>query len=62
MRLKSLIRSAGHPAISLPAGLSSGGMPLSVQLVARRHEEATLFRVAAAFERMVGRLTPSEAA
>jgi Asp-tRNA(Asn)/Glu-tRNA(Gln) amidotransferase A subunit family amidase len=37
-------------------------MPLSVQLVARRHEEATLFRVAAAFERMVGRFTPSEAA
>jgi aspartyl-tRNA(Asn)/glutamyl-tRNA(Gln) amidotransferase subunit A len=53
---------SGHPAISLPAGLSSGGMPLSVQLVARRHEEATLFRVAAAFERMVGRFTPSEAA
>jgi aspartyl-tRNA(Asn)/glutamyl-tRNA(Gln) amidotransferase subunit A len=52
---------SGHPAISLPTGLSRSGMPLSAQLVGRRGDEATLLRVAAEFERMVGTFTPSGA-
>lgn len=44
----------GHPALAMMSGLSSAGMPLSVQLAARRHDEATLFRVAAVWEREMG--------
>jgi aspartyl-tRNA(Asn)/glutamyl-tRNA(Gln) amidotransferase subunit A len=41
----------GHPALAMMCGLSSGGMPLSVQLVGRFHGEKSLLRVAAAYER-----------
>jgi Asp-tRNA(Asn)/Glu-tRNA(Gln) amidotransferase A subunit family amidase len=40
----------GQPAIVLPLGQSSDGLPLSVQLVARYGDEATLFRLAAQIE------------
>ncbi len=36
----------GWPAISIPAGFSSEGLPLAVQLVARPWEETNLLRVA----------------
>ena len=39
----------GHPAISVPCGLA-GGLPLGLQIVGRRSDEATVCRVAAAFE------------
>ena len=38
----------GHPALAMMAGLSSGGLPLSVQFVGRYFDEATVLRVAAA--------------
>jgi len=41
----------GHPALALMGGLSRTGLPLPVQLVGRAYDEATLLRVAAAFER-----------
>jgi aspartyl-tRNA(Asn)/glutamyl-tRNA(Gln) amidotransferase subunit A len=44
----------GHPALAMMAGLSSGGMPLSVQFVARNFDEAMLFRVARAWEQASG--------
>ena len=40
----------GHPAIGLMTGLSSGGLPLSMQLVGTTFDETTLLRVAAAYE------------
>ncbi len=40
----------GHPAASLPAGIADDGMPTSIQLVARRGEEATLFGLSAQVE------------
>jgi amidase len=40
----------GQPAASVPAGMSSGGLPLAVQLVGRRGEEATLLALAAQLE------------
>ena len=40
----------GHPAISLPCGMEDG-RPIGVMLVGRMHEEATIYRAAAAFER-----------
>jgi len=41
----------GHPAITLMSGLSSAGLPLSLQLVARNHAEALLLRAAHGYER-----------
>ncbi len=41
----------GHPALAMMAGLSSGGLPLSVQFVGRAFEDATVLRVAGAYER-----------
>src|SRR5262245_18528168 len=40
----------GHPAITLPCGLHSDGLPMAIQLVGRRCEDARLLRVAAVFE------------
>ena len=49
----------GFPEITLPSGLSEGGMPLGAQLVAGHFEEARLLAVAAWCEEMMGvRLTP----
>jgi aspartyl-tRNA(Asn)/glutamyl-tRNA(Gln) amidotransferase subunit A len=41
----------GHPAISMMTGQSTGGLPLSMQLVGKCFAEATVLRVAAAYER-----------
>ena len=37
---------AGLPSISVPAGLSSDGLPLGLQLITKAFDEETLFRVA----------------
>ncbi len=42
----------GHPALAMMAGLSRSGMPLSVQFAGRYFEEATVLRVARAWERI----------
>ena len=44
----------GHPALATMSGLSSDGLPLSVQFVGRYFDEATVLRVAAAYERATG--------
>ena len=44
----------GHPALAMATGLSREGLPLAVQFVARYFDEATLFRVARAWERAAG--------
>ncbi|MDE2006879.1 MAG: amidase [Rhodospirillales bacterium] len=44
----------GHPALAMMAGLSDAGLPLSVQFVGRYFEDATVLRVAAAYERATG--------
>ena len=44
----------GHPALAMMAGLSSGGLPLSVQFVGRFFDEPMLFRVARAWEQAAG--------
>jgi amidase len=40
----------GHPAAAVPSGFGDDGLPTSVQLVARRGEEATLFGLSAQVE------------
>jgi aspartyl-tRNA(Asn)/glutamyl-tRNA(Gln) amidotransferase subunit A len=44
----------GHPALAMMSGLSLLGLPLSVQFVGRYFDEATVLRVAAAYERAAG--------
>jgi aspartyl-tRNA(Asn)/glutamyl-tRNA(Gln) amidotransferase subunit A len=41
----------GHPALAMMCGLSQAGLPLSAQFVGRAHDEVTLLRAAAAYER-----------
>ena len=40
----------GLPAISIPCGFTSGGLPVGLQIVGKRRGEATVLRAAAAFE------------
>ena len=45
---------AGTPTISLPSGFSANGAPHSLQLVGRNLSEATLCRIAHAYEQATG--------
>jgi Asp-tRNA(Asn)/Glu-tRNA(Gln) amidotransferase A subunit family amidase len=48
----------GFPTATLNAGLSPGGLPLGIQLIARRRDDAGLLRAAAWVESVLGRLGP----
>ena len=45
---------AGLPAISVPCGFTADRLPVGLQLTGRRFDEATLLRVADAYERDTG--------
>ena len=51
VRLPSLL---GLPTISVPCGWSRQGLPLGLQLVGRAFDEATVIRVALAYEQVAG--------
>jgi aspartyl-tRNA(Asn)/glutamyl-tRNA(Gln) amidotransferase subunit A len=42
---------SGHPALTLPCGFTTAGLPIGMQLAGRYFDEATLFRIAHAYER-----------
>jgi aspartyl-tRNA(Asn)/glutamyl-tRNA(Gln) amidotransferase subunit A len=44
----------GHPAISLPCGMGSDGLPIGLQMVGRFHQDAELLRASSAFEAALG--------
>lgn len=44
----------GHPAISVPIGLSAQGLPMAVQVVGRYFDEALVLRVARSIEKLSG--------
>ncbi len=55
------ITLTGLPAISVPCGFTRGGLPVGLQIVGRRRQEAAVLRAAAAFEAAApwaGRLPP----
>ena len=45
-RFTSFFNMTGHPAVTVPSGMHSCGLPMGAQVVARYFEEALLFRVA----------------
>jgi len=40
----------GHPSLSIPCGKTASGLPVGLQLIGRRFEEATLYRFGHAYE------------
>ena len=53
---RTVFNVTGHPALAMMAGVSSEGLPLSLQLAARCGEEATLLAVAERWEAAMGGL------
>lgn len=43
--------ATGHPAMSVPCGMSEG-LPIGMMLIGRHYDESTIYRAAAAFERL----------
>lgn len=50
--LTHLANFTGHPAASIPAGRSAGGLPVGLQLIGRRGADATVLAASAALERV----------
>jgi aspartyl-tRNA(Asn)/glutamyl-tRNA(Gln) amidotransferase subunit A len=51
---RQAINVTGDPALALPTGLSSAGMPLSMQIIGRPFAEAMVYRVGYAYEQAAG--------
>jgi len=43
----------GHPSLSIPCGPTASGLPVGLQLIGRRFDEATLYRFGHAYEEAV---------
>ena len=54
------VNMAGLPGLVAPAGLSSAGLPLGLQLIGRPFDEDTLFSLGEVIEQAAGRFTPAK--
>jgi aspartyl-tRNA(Asn)/glutamyl-tRNA(Gln) amidotransferase subunit A len=52
IRLTRPFNFSGHPAASVPCGFTGGGLPIGMQIVGRPFDEATVLRVADAYQRL----------
>ncbi|MBA2518592.1 MAG: amidase, partial [Chloroflexia bacterium] len=50
MQSCSFITVTGHPAISVPAGFTSDGLPVGLQIIGRHHDDLGVLQLAYAFE------------
>ena len=50
--LTYFLNFSGHPAASLPAGLTAEQLPVGMQLIGRRYADADVLAASAAFERL----------
>ena len=50
--LTYLINFTGHPAASIPAGLSASGLPIGMQIIGRRYADSDVLTASAAYERL----------
>lgn len=48
----------GQPAISIPCGITDGGLPIGLQIVGRRHDDAGVMALAKSLEAMLEPLGP----
>jgi len=53
-RLTRLAALTGQPAVSIPCGLTSDGLPIGLQLIGRWYAEAELLQVGYAYEQAAG--------
>jgi aspartyl-tRNA(Asn)/glutamyl-tRNA(Gln) amidotransferase subunit A len=56
LRFTAPFNITGQPALALPIGLSSEGLPLSMQIIGRPFDEVSVFQIAAAYEEARGLL------
>jgi aspartyl-tRNA(Asn)/glutamyl-tRNA(Gln) amidotransferase subunit A len=54
------VNMAGLPGIAVPAGLSSEGLPLGLQLIGKAFDEETLFQVGHAIENAAGHFSAKQ--
>jgi aspartyl-tRNA(Asn)/glutamyl-tRNA(Gln) amidotransferase subunit A len=51
VRFTRPFNATGHPVASIPCGFTAGGLPVGLQIVGRPFDEATVLRVADAYQR-----------
>ena len=51
--LTAMSNASGNPAMSVPLGLSRGGLPVGTEFIGRFGDEATLFRIASQLEKTI---------
>ncbi|HEY1850544.1 MAG TPA: amidase [Candidatus Binataceae bacterium] len=51
LRFTAPFNVTGQPALAIPTGLAPNGLPVSMQIIGKPFDEATVFRVADAYER-----------
>jgi Asp-tRNA(Asn)/Glu-tRNA(Gln) amidotransferase A subunit family amidase len=57
-RFTRLASFTGQPALSLPVGLTTGGLPVGVQLIGRIGQDHRLWQIAREFEAAIGWTRP----
>jgi amidase len=58
MRSCYYVSVIGHPAISVPGGLTPEGLPVGIQIVGRHQDDWGVLQMAAAYEQAVGLPNP----
>jgi aspartyl-tRNA(Asn)/glutamyl-tRNA(Gln) amidotransferase subunit A len=53
LRLTQLFNVTGHPAISIPCGSTTDGLPVGLQLVGRRSQTSDLLSTALVIEHLL---------
>ena len=54
LRFTAPFDCTGQPALAIPTGLSKDGLPVSMQIIGRPFDEATVLQFAAAYEKARG--------
>lgn len=54
LRFTAPFNVTGQPALAIPTGLAPNGLPVSMQIIGKPFDEATVFRVADTYERARG--------
>jgi aspartyl-tRNA(Asn)/glutamyl-tRNA(Gln) amidotransferase subunit A len=58
LRFTAPFDCTGQPALAIPTGLGSDGLPLSMQIIGRPFDEASVLRVSSAYEAARGAIKP----